>query len=228
MTELRGPAGEPDEEVELTAGEVAATLSSGTRVEGWGFNGSLPGPALEFDEGDLVEVTLRNELPEDPVTIHWHGIDVPNGEDGVAGVTQDAVAPGEEFTYRFRAEESGSHWYHSHQNGSEQAARGLFGPLCCRPTRTRRSTTTCPCCGTSGTPADDRSERSASTTPSRPAPSPRTTPSGCGWSTRPTRRRRSPSPAPTTSSVTSTANPSRAPRRFETSAWCWEPEADST
>ena len=129
VTELRGPAGEPDEEVELTAGEVAATLSSGTRVEGWGFNGSLPGPALEFDEGDLVEVTLRNDLPEDPVTIHWHGIDVPNGEDGVAGVTQDAVAPGEEFTYRFRAEESGSHWYHSHQNGSEQVARGLFGPL---------------------------------------------------------------------------------------------------
>jgi FtsP/CotA-like multicopper oxidase with cupredoxin domain len=84
-------------------------------------------------EGDLVEVTLVNEDIDDGVTLHWHGIDVPNAEDGVAGLTQNAVRPGERYTYRFRAEQAGTYWYHSHQVSSEQVRKGLFGAFIVEP-----------------------------------------------------------------------------------------------
>jgi FtsP/CotA-like multicopper oxidase with cupredoxin domain len=84
-------------------------------------------------QGDLVEVNLVNEDIEQGVTIHWHGVDVPNAEDGVAGVTQDAVIPGERYTYRFRAEQVGTFWYHTHQVSSKEVRRGLFGPLVIEP-----------------------------------------------------------------------------------------------
>ena len=67
------------------------------------------------------------------MTLHWHGLSVPNGEDGVAGVTQDAVFPGETFVYRFRAEQPGTFWYHTHQHGREGIARGLYGALVVQP-----------------------------------------------------------------------------------------------
>jgi FtsP/CotA-like multicopper oxidase with cupredoxin domain len=67
------------------------------------------------------------------VTIHWHGVDVPNAEDGVAGITQNAVVPGESYTYRFRAEQVGTFWYHSHQVSSSQVRRGLFGAFVIEP-----------------------------------------------------------------------------------------------
>ncbi|MFD0521237.1 multicopper oxidase domain-containing protein [Paractinoplanes durhamensis] len=63
------------------------------------------------------------------MTLHWHGVDVPNGEDGVAGVTQDAVRPGKSFVYRFTVQDAGTYWYHSHQVGHEQVRQGLFGAL---------------------------------------------------------------------------------------------------
>jgi FtsP/CotA-like multicopper oxidase with cupredoxin domain len=102
-------------------------LPSGRVVEGHTLNGATPGPTIRAREGDLVEVRLRNESVVDGVTLHWHGIDVPNAVDGVAGVTQDAVEVGGEFTYRFRVEDSGAYWYHSHQHSSSQVPRGLFG-----------------------------------------------------------------------------------------------------
>lgn len=83
--------------------------------------------------GDLVEVRFRNESVSDGATLHWHGVDVPNGEDGVAGVTQDAVMPGEEFVYRFVLEDAGTYWYHSHQVSHEQVRKGLFGTLVVQP-----------------------------------------------------------------------------------------------
>ena len=67
------------------------------------------------------------------MTIHWHGVDVPNAEDGVAGVTQDAVLPGERYMYRFRAEQVGTFWYHTHQVSSKEVRRGLFGALVIEP-----------------------------------------------------------------------------------------------
>ena len=91
---LRGPAGPPDRHFTLTAREADVRLASGRVVHALTFNGSLPGPELRVQKGDLVEVTLRNQDVKSGVTIHWHGVDVPNAEDGVAGVTQNAVPPG--------------------------------------------------------------------------------------------------------------------------------------
>lgn len=140
VTDLAGPRdGEPDRRFTLTAQETQVRLSSGQMFTAWTFNGQIPGPELRMREGELVEVTLVNRLPAAPVTVHWHGIDVPNREDGVAGVTQDAVAPGQSYTYRFRVEEAGTRWYHSHQAGSVQVRRGLFGPLVIEPEQPARA-----------------------------------------------------------------------------------------
>jgi FtsP/CotA-like multicopper oxidase with cupredoxin domain len=107
--------------------DVRVTLTAARTGDAWAFNGRVPGPELRVRQGDLVEVTLVNRDIDDGVTIHWHGVDVPNAEDGVAGVTQDAVLPGGRYTYRFRAEQLGTFWYHSHQVGSKQVQRGLYG-----------------------------------------------------------------------------------------------------
>jgi FtsP/CotA-like multicopper oxidase with cupredoxin domain len=135
IADLRGPDRPPTRRFTLTARAATITLPSGTAVDAWTFNGRLPGPELRVTEGDVVEVTLRNELPGVGVTLHWHGYDVPAGEDGVAGVTQDAVPPGGTFTYRFEAEDVGSYWYHSHEMSSEAVRRGLYGTLVVTPDR---------------------------------------------------------------------------------------------
>jgi FtsP/CotA-like multicopper oxidase with cupredoxin domain len=96
-------------------------------------NGTSPGPEIRAIQGQLVEVHVRNQSVAAGVTLHWHGLDVPNAIDGVAGVTQDAVPVGGEFTYRFIADQAGSFWYHSHQVSNPQVAGGLFGPLVVRP-----------------------------------------------------------------------------------------------
>ncbi|MBB6730099.1 multicopper oxidase family protein [Cohnella zeiphila] len=134
VTDLTGPrTGEPDERFTLTAEKKQVKLRSGEVIDAWTFNGQLPGPELRVKQGDLVEVTLVNKDIDEGVTLHWHGLDVPNAEDGVAGLTQDAVMPGQTFTYRFVAEQAGSYWYHSHQQSSEQVQKGLFGPLIVEP-----------------------------------------------------------------------------------------------
>jgi FtsP/CotA-like multicopper oxidase with cupredoxin domain len=108
------------------------TLPSGRVIEAWTF-GSLPGPTLTARVGETLEVTLRNRDIAAGVTLHWHGLSVPNGEDGVAGVTQDAVPPGGTFVYRFRVEQPGTYWYHTHQHGREGITRGLYGALVVQP-----------------------------------------------------------------------------------------------
>ena len=133
---LRTPADAagPMRAFELTAARHDVSLPDGAAAEAWGFGGdALPGPELRVTEGDLVEVTLRNRDIDAGVTLHWHGYDVPNGEDGVAGVTQDAVPVGGEFTSRFVADEPGTYWYHTHQAGSEGVRRGLYGMLVVEP-----------------------------------------------------------------------------------------------
>ncbi|MBM7790256.1 multicopper oxidase family protein [Tenggerimyces flavus] len=132
-------AGTPDVRFTLVAQEQRLRLSSGRAVEAWTFNGQAPGPELRMHQGDLVEVTVVNHLRSEGVTVHWHGLDVPNAEDGVAGVTQDAIQPGHRFVYRFRADQVGTFWYHSHQASAPAVARGLFGPLVVLP-RTAPST----------------------------------------------------------------------------------------
>ncbi|MGI5239808.1 multicopper oxidase family protein [Dactylosporangium sp. CA-139066] len=136
VTELTGADSTTDAAVRrftLTAQESTVRLDSGAQVAAWTFNGVTPGPQLVVHQGDLVEVTLVNRLPGVGVTVHWHGVDVPNAMDGVAGVTQDAVAPGAGFVYRFRASQAGTYWYHSHEMSSVQVRRGLFGALVVLP-----------------------------------------------------------------------------------------------
>jgi FtsP/CotA-like multicopper oxidase with cupredoxin domain len=134
VDELRGPQeGPATVQFTLIAQQQTVQLSSGATVEAWTFNGQIPGPELRVRQGDLVEVLLINRDIAAGVTIHWHGLNVPNGEDGVAGVTQQVVRPGEQQRYRFYANDSGTRWYHSHQQSSEQVRRGLFGAMIIEP-----------------------------------------------------------------------------------------------
>ncbi len=125
--------GEPDVTVDLVAREGKTELASGREIDGFTLNDGTPGPTITATEGEVVEVNLTNESVEDGVSLHWHGLDVPNAEDGVAGVTQDAVDVGGKHTYRFVAEQVGSYWYHSHQVSHEQVIGGLFGSLVVLP-----------------------------------------------------------------------------------------------
>lgn len=111
---------------ELTARVEQVTLPSGRTTEAWTF-GSLPGPTLEAQLGEVVEVILNNRDVQAGVTLHWHGYDVPNAMDGVAGATQDAVLPGQSMTYRFAAVQAGTYWYHTHQDSAEGVRKGLYG-----------------------------------------------------------------------------------------------------
>jgi FtsP/CotA-like multicopper oxidase with cupredoxin domain len=135
VDDLVAAPGEPDERFVLTARKATVRLASGRRVDALTFDGVLPGPELHARVGDLVQVTLVNRDVDAGVTIHWHGVDVPNAEDGVAGVTQDAVRPGERFVYRFRPDRAGTFWYHAHQVSASEVRRGLFGVLVVEPRR---------------------------------------------------------------------------------------------
>ncbi len=122
-----------DVTVDLVATQGRVRLASGREVDGFSLNGTTPGPVIEARQGELIEVTVRNASVEEGMTLHWHGVDVPNAEDGVAGVTQDAIGIGQTHTYRFVAEDAGTYWYHSHQVSHEQVIGGLFGTVVIRP-----------------------------------------------------------------------------------------------
>lgn len=131
---LTGPRDrEPDRKFLLTAEKKTIELRPGQPFEAWTYNGQVPGPELRIKQGELVEITLVNQDIEDGATIHWHGLDVPNAEDGVAGATQEAVMPGDKHVYRFIAEQAGTFWYHSHQHSQEAVKKGLFGSLIVEP-----------------------------------------------------------------------------------------------
>ncbi|MBQ1027970.1 multicopper oxidase family protein [Micromonospora sp. C95] len=117
----------------LTAQTATFRLPSGRDLAAWTYNGQVPGPPVTATKGDLIEVTLRNTDIDDGVTLHWHGYDVACGEDGVPGLTQNAVTPGEEFVYRFRADQVGTYWYHTHQLSHLGVRRGLYGTLVVMP-----------------------------------------------------------------------------------------------
>jgi FtsP/CotA-like multicopper oxidase with cupredoxin domain len=122
-----------DVRVTLTVRKQRFRLATGEQVDGYTVNGTSPGPVIHAVQGQLVEVRLVNASVPDGVTLHWHGVDVPNAEDGVAGVTQDAVPVGGSFTYRFVADQVGTYWYHSHQVSHAQVQGGLFGALVVTP-----------------------------------------------------------------------------------------------
>ncbi|MGA9100540.1 multicopper oxidase family protein [Aeromicrobium sp.] len=127
------PQRKADVTVDLVARQGKTKLASGREIDGYTINGRTPGPTVTATQGQLVEVHLRNASVEGGVSLHWHGVDVPNAEDGVAGVTQDAVSVGRTHTYRFVADQVGTFWYHSHQVSHEQVIGGLFGALTIHP-----------------------------------------------------------------------------------------------
>ncbi|GAA3468273.1 multicopper oxidase family protein [Nonomuraea roseola] len=128
VTALRGPADATRvRRFTLTARPAVIRLASGRGVEALTFDGRSPGPPLRVRQGETVEVRLRSLLPDRGVTLHWHGYHVPNGEDGVPGLTQNAVREGGEFVYRFRADQPGSYWYHTHETPNRALQAGLFG-----------------------------------------------------------------------------------------------------
>ena len=131
-TLVADPHRRADVSVTLTARHQRLRVGSRT-MDGFTLNGTSPGPVIRAVRGQLVEVRLVNESVRGGVTLHWHGVDVPNAADGVAGVTQDAVRIGEAYTYRFVADQAGTFWYHSHQASSEQVKRGLLGALVVSP-----------------------------------------------------------------------------------------------
>ncbi|MHA7876708.1 multicopper oxidase family protein [Roseivivax sp.] len=94
----------------------------------WTFNGSFPGPELRFAQGGRLACRVENRL-EAPTAVHWHGLRLDNAMDGVPGVTQAPILPGEEFDYAFDLPDAGTYWYHSHAQSVEQVERGLYGAL---------------------------------------------------------------------------------------------------
>jgi FtsP/CotA-like multicopper oxidase with cupredoxin domain len=113
---------------ELTASVVAWEVRPGETVQAWAYNGMVPGPRINLSVGDRVEVELTNQLPIG-TDIHWHGIDVPNDQDGVAPITQALVTRGERYTYRFTVTEPAIGMYHAHAHSHEAVPNGLFGTI---------------------------------------------------------------------------------------------------
>jgi len=111
---------------ELTASIIDWEVEPGKIVEGWAYNGQIPGPMIHTEVGDRVEVVVTNELPMG-TDVHWHGIKVPNSEDGVAPLTQELIQPGESYTYRFTTSESAVNMYHPHHHAQMKVPNGMWG-----------------------------------------------------------------------------------------------------
>jgi len=128
--------GKPLREFHFSASPAKVSLGSGPEFTAWTYNGQVPGPEIRVKAGEIVRVVLKNYLPEG-TTIHWHGIPLQNAMDGVPGITQPPVMPGESFVYEFETEIPGSFLYHSHAR--YQLDQGLYGPLIVEPARPEES-----------------------------------------------------------------------------------------
>jgi len=120
----------------LIAEELTHDFAPGLRCRVWGYNGSTPGPTIELIEGDRLRMYVTNRLPE-PTTVHWHGVVVPNGMDGVAGLNQAPIPPGETWVYEFDVKYPGTFMYHSHYDEMTQIALGCVGMFIVHPRRPR-------------------------------------------------------------------------------------------
>jgi len=110
----------------LTAEKIAWETKEGTLVEAMAYNRMIPGPLIRVTEGDRVRIIVTNKMDENHTT-HWHGLYVPNKMDGVSGISQKPILPGESFTYEFTANPAGTRLYHSHFNAMSQEGSGLYG-----------------------------------------------------------------------------------------------------
>jgi manganese oxidase len=113
-------------EFHLVAEPVIREIAPGMKAHLWGYNGQSPGPTIEVVEGDRVRVFVTNRLPEH-TSIHWHGQRLPNGMDGVAGLNQPSIKPGQTYVYEFAAQRAGTFMYHPHADETTQMAMGMMG-----------------------------------------------------------------------------------------------------
>jgi FtsP/CotA-like multicopper oxidase with cupredoxin domain len=119
-------------EFHLVAEEVEHEFAPGSRAKCWGYNGTTPGPTIEAVEGDRVRILVTNRLPEH-TTVHWHGILLPSGMDGVGGLSQPHIKPGETYAYEFTLRQHGTHMYHPHADEMVQLAVGMMGMFIIHP-----------------------------------------------------------------------------------------------
>jgi hypothetical protein len=118
----------------LVAEEVLHEFTPGLKAHCWGYNGRVHGPTIEAVEGDRVRVYVTNKLPA-PTSVHWHGVFLPSGMDGVAGLSQRSIKPGETFKYEWTFRQHGTLMYHSHHDEMTQMAMGLLGMIVVHPRR---------------------------------------------------------------------------------------------
>jgi FtsP/CotA-like multicopper oxidase with cupredoxin domain len=116
----------------LTASVFQHEFAPGLRATCWGYNHSTPGPTIEATEGDHLRIFVTNNLPE-PTTVHWHGLILPNGMDGVTGLTQEPILPGQTFKYEFTLRQHGTFMYHPHLDDMTQQALGMMGMFIIHP-----------------------------------------------------------------------------------------------
>ncbi len=119
-------------EFHLVAEEIEHEFAPGCRAKCWGYNGTTPGPTIEAVEGDRVRILVTNRLNEH-TTIHWHGILLPSGMDGVGGLSQPQIGPGETFAYEFTLKQNGTYMYHPHADEMVQLAVGMMGMFIIHP-----------------------------------------------------------------------------------------------
>jgi manganese oxidase len=119
-------------EFHLVAEPVVREIAPGMKANLWGYNGQSPGPTIECVESDRVRIFVTNKLPEH-TTIHWHGVRLPNGMDGVGGLTQPHIKPGETYAYEFVMKKSGMFMYHPHADEMVQMAMGMHGFIVVHP-----------------------------------------------------------------------------------------------
>jgi len=120
----------------LVAEAVKHTIAPGLEIEAWGYNGTTPGPLIEAVEGDKIRIYVTNKLPE-ATSVHWHGVFVPNGMDGVAGLTQAAIPAGKTYRYEFELVKPGTFMYHPHFDEMTQIALGMGGMFVVHPRKSR-------------------------------------------------------------------------------------------
>jgi FtsP/CotA-like multicopper oxidase with cupredoxin domain len=116
----------------IVVGHVRTEFIPGRTVDAWGFNGSVPGPTIQVNEGDRVRLVVENQLPE-PYSMHWHGLEIPNDMDGMPGISQDLIQPGGTFAYEFTLRQNGTFFYHSHM--AMQEMMGTIGLFVIHPRR---------------------------------------------------------------------------------------------
>jgi FtsP/CotA-like multicopper oxidase with cupredoxin domain len=119
-------------EFHLIAEEFEHEFAPGSVAKVWGYNGSTPGPTIEAVEGDRVRILVTNNLRE-WTSVHWHGLILPSGMDGVSGLSQPHINPGETYAYEFTLQQHGSHMYHPHADEMVQLAQGMMGLFIIHP-----------------------------------------------------------------------------------------------